>query len=585
MSEASDESTAGRRRKPRRAKAERELRSILRVNPHLARRTVVAATVLRLAPILLPICLRFTLDPIADRRPLVLLGRLWSPETLLLTTVAVGLIVAVIRAAAAGLFVATAGRYGHDIVSRLRVAMFEHILRLPVKYLDRRGCGRVLLRFMGDSDALRSWVSRTRPTVIADGVLLLALVAALAAISPLLAIAAGTALPVIGVTMWMLRPALYRRTLEARRLQAEFTGHIEARLRRKRQSTWLDRYATFRQATRDLAQQIARRNACRDRQAARIEAAGQLLAFGLLPLLLAGGIELLWRGELTMGKFVAATWLISHMMVTLHRMSRSMIIREKATVSIDRILRLLERTAERGRGNRQPALRVGRPVLECRDLVFADLGIGSVTQPWTRDLTGPAVIVLPREVRLSSFRDLLLGFAGPRSGTIALDGQQLDQLRIRSVRREIGWIDDDPLLVEGTIEANLLLGAPHLSREKMLKRIRRNDLGILQLDEWLRREVEPNGRNIAADDVLRISFLRAVLNRPRVLLVTGIGEISDGLRELVAYQLAAWANRRGLVLLGYAATLELQLVGEEHSAAAGISEASPPRETFRRSLL
>ncbi len=107
-----------------------------------------------------PILPKFTLDPLLKQREVLLIDWMWSPSQLLVIVVAASVVVAVVRGVATYLFTAWSGRSGHALVSDLRESMFEHILRLPFGYVHRRGTGKILLRFIGDSDALRSWMSR-----------------------------------------------------------------------------------------------------------------------------------------------------------------------------------------------------------------------------------------------------------------------------------------------------------------------------------------------------------------------------------------------------------------------------------------
>ena len=553
------DSAARRSARPRRAKAKRELEQVLAADRYLVRRATVAAIGLRLAPILLPLWLRWTLDPIKARRSVVWWERTWTPDELLLATILVGLFVALVRAAMAGWLVATAGRYGHGVVARLRVAMFEHILRVPVRYLDRRGCGRVMLRFIGDSDALRNWVSKTRPTAIADGVLLVALTGALAVVCWPLAAVVGAALPLVGVVLWMLRPELYGRTVAARRLQAEFTGHIERRLNAIRQMKWLDRFTAVRRTTHDLAERIAAQNARRDRRAALVEAAGQLLAFGMLPLLLAGGVHLLWADVLSLGQFIAVMWLLSHAMVALHRLSRTMIIREKAVVSVDRVLRLLERSAERGRGTHCPKPAITEPVLTARELVFTDAGIGSPNQPWTVHWRGPGIVVLPETIPADTFGDLLLGYQRPREGRLSVGGADTAACHVRSLRRAVGWITSPVLLVEGTIEDNIRIAAPHRPADFLLRQMTRYDLGIDDPQAWLARPVETDSSRLSPDDRLQIAFYRAVFSRPALLWIASLGHPSPTLRAALARAVEQIGRRRTLVMAAAPAAAALGL--------------------------
>ncbi len=565
--------------RPRRAKAEQTWRAILEAHRGLSRRVTCAAIAVRLSPVLLPILLRYTLDPIRDRRTVEWLGRSWAAVDLLLLTLAVGLAIAAVRAVATGIFVALAGRYGHAVVADLRVAMYEHVLRLPVKYLDRRGVGRVMLRFIGDSDALRSWLARSRPAAIGDLFLIGALTAALAVVSWPLAAAACILLPWIGVAVWTLRPQLRERTLEARRRQAQFTGHIEARLRDIRQAKWIDRYQAWRDQTRKLAADIAASNAHRDRRSALLQATGQFLTYGLLPLSIAGGVAFFWNGGLSLGKFIALTWIVMHLAVALVRAMRTLVVREKAMVSRDRVLRLLERSAESGRGSQGTPLRRPRPELRIDQLVFAECGLGSEQSPWTQRFEGPSLVFLPEEVMAADWFDVLLRFRKPISGSIYLGGHDIREVRLRDVRRAMGWVRRTPIVYEGTIEENLRLAAPHQERQELVTRVEQFELGIRDGEAWLAQPVGRNGYALSRDDRARVAFLQAVLNRPPILLVEPLDDLSPQLRQVLADRLARLGACRSLVIVAGSALWPLSGNKDEQNRAS--KSTPPPRPASR----
>ncbi len=565
--------------RPRRAKAEQTWRKILERHRGLSRRVTGSAIAVRLSPVLLPVLLRYTLDPIRDRRSVEWLGRTWTPVDLLLLTLAVGLVIAAVRAVATGIFVMLAGRYGHAVVADLRVAMYEHILRLPVKYLDRRGVGRVMLRFIGDSDALRNWLARSRPAAIGDLFLMGALTAALAVVSWPLAVVACIVLPLIGGALWTLRPQLRERTLESRRRQAQFTGHIEARLRNIRQAKWIDRYQAWRDQTRQLAADIAASNAHRDRRSALLQSTGQFLTYGLLPLAIAGGVMLLWQGDLTLGKFIAVTWIVMHLAVALVRAMRTLVVREKAMVSKDRVLRLLERSAESGRGNQGAPLRRPRPELRIDQLIFAECGLGSERFPWTQRFDGPSLVLLPDDIIAADWFDVLLRFRKPVSGSIYLGGHDIREVRLRDVRRAIGWVRRAPVIYEGTIEENLRLAAPHQERQELVTRVEQFELDIRDAEAWLAQSVGRNGHSLSHDDRARVAFLQAVLNRPPILLVDPLDGMSPQLRRILADRLARLGACRSLVFVSGSALWPLP--GKKDEQNRGPDHSEPTRPTPR----
>jgi len=509
--------TQERRRSPR---AKETLNEVLGRQRPLVRRIAAAAFVIRLAPVLLPVVLKFTLSPILHHRPARLLGRIWTPEDLLLGLVICGIGVALVRGLANYRFVLLAGRCGHALVADLRKVMFEHILRIPVSYVDRRGTGKILLRFIGDSDALRNWHSRTRPTVFADSALVVVLAAGMVWLHWQLALLVLLPLPFLVYVIRHLSTKLQTLTLRARHLQAEFTGHVQARFDVIRQAKWLDADRKSRRTTADLIDEVARQNVLRERSAATVKSMGNLLAFLSIPILIWFGISLVWDGQLTAGSFVALIWLAAHMSVAVQRLSAAVVIRQKGLVSLQRIARLLERSAERGRSSSRRKLRVAGRSIQCVDLVFCEHGLGSADTPLNVEWGGTHDHRLDPSFDVEAFSDVLLGFRRPKRGKVFLDGQALDDVRITSVRSAVGWIPRSPAVFDGTIQENIEIAKPGTDTNTLQRLVRLT--GLVPSDDielWLSKRAGPAGGELSSQEILAIALMRVLLRRPRFVLV------------------------------------------------------------------
>ena len=503
----------------RASRAKETLDEVLGQQKPLVRRIAAAAFVIRLAPVLLPVVLKFTLSPILHHRAARLFGRNWTPEDLLLGLVISGIGVALIRGVANYRFVSLAGRCGHSLVADLRKVMFEHILRMPVSYVDRRGTGKILLRFIGDSDALRNWHSRTRPTVFADSALVIVLAAGMFWLHWQLALLVLLPLPFLAYAIRHLSAKLQMLTLRARQLQAEFTGHVQSRFDVIRQSKWLDADRKARQTTADLVDEVARQNVLRERYAAAVKSLGNLLSFLSIPILIWFGISLVWSGRLTTGSFVALIWLAAHMSVAVQRLSSAVVIRQKGRVSLQRISRLLERSAERGRSTKTRRLRVAGRSIQCVDLVFCDRGLGSVDSPLNAEWSGPQEHQLDPEIDIAAFCDVLLGFRRPKRGKVFVDGQALDDVRVTSVRSAVGWIPRSPAVFDGTVAENIQIARPSTDAKSLVDLVR--SAGLIADEHvalWLSRRAGPGGRELTSREILGVALIRVLLRRPRFVL-------------------------------------------------------------------
>lgn len=537
----------GSRDRKRRPRAEATLECVLGSQRTTTRKLAGAALVMRLTPISLPVLLRFALHPLLDRRSVHIGGGVLSPEELLGLVVTAGVLVAILRATSSFLFVAWAGRCGHALVADLRQEMFEHILRMPCRYVDRRGPGKVLLRFIGDSDALRTWVSRTAPSILADRIVLGVLAATMVVIDWRLAFVMLIPIALLWAASRFMAHPLLDLTREARQTQAKFTGHVESRIANLRQAKWFDRHRKNRLVTRSLVDHIADLNTARDRQAAVLRGTGQLLAFLSIPLTLGVGIGLVWQQGLEIGQFIAFAWLGAHAAVVVHRLNDAVVVRQKANVSIERILKLLERRAERGRSSGLPELSPESCSLRIEKLVFSSSGIGAADHPLDFDCRDPGVFPIDDRVDVDALYECLLGFRRPSGGRIVVGDQPLDEVQIQSLRQATAWVPSRPAIFEGTVLDNIRLAAPHLGRRERERIVERFLDGRAGARLWLDREAGVGGSRLSAEDMVLISVVRAAVSQPRFVLVENFPR-SDAtvacLRELVAF-----LGSRALILL------------------------------------
>ncbi len=500
--------------KPRRVRAECQYDQIVADFRPLARRTLIAIAVSRFVLALIPLQLKYLLDPVLDFRPVAILGVTVQPTVILCLLVASGLMIAIIRGVADYVCVSTAGRHGHSLVAKLRVAMYEHILRIPSSFARRRGTGKILLRFIGDSDSLRSWYSRRRPAVIVDRWLLGLLIVVMFVVDWRLALVVLIPLPLIVFASRRIAPKLADETLHARFQQAKLSGEIGYRFDSIHQAKWLDRFHGTRQPIRERAESVAALNAHRDLHAAVLQGLGQFLAFSSVPLLLLACVLLAWQDLITLGQSFAFLWLTAHMAVAIHRLNAAVVSREKAMVSKQRILKLLERTAENGRSSRNVPLVPGQHSLVLERVEFDSTH--EIPEPVSLQFAG-AGLYRVNDRLVPAIIGAVASFEKINAGRILINNQDLADLKNDSVRRQIGWIMDHPMIVPGTIRENLMLADPSLEPQQL-------EAFCFSINpdcdvNWLAKESRVHGQNLTNREVFTIAIIRALINQPDLVFV------------------------------------------------------------------
>ena len=353
----------------------------------------------------------------------------------LASILALTITVATLRSLAAFYFLAEAGRTGHQLVASLRELAFAQLMRLPVRYVERRGSGRILLRFIGDTDALRNWFSKTGPKSVADGATAALIIGSLLWLNWKLSLVLVVPLMLTGVVIATFAGPIRQKTRNARGRQAQFTGFVQSQLGNIRSSKLADAQDPSRTEFRSQVAEVSLLNADRDRDAAKLQALAEFSIFCSLPLLVLAGLPLVWSNRLAASELVVFVWLTLHLIALLRSSFSAFVIQQKALVSVQRLYVLLSRSAEKGRSGKS----VG-----CE---FQTLSLFLDDQRYD---FSKGIHEAPEEVDAARLVAVLHGFEPSTKMMTTIDELPIDQIELSLRRRMIGYL---PAAPEGAILA------------------------------------------------------------------------------------------------------------------------------------
>ncbi|MCC6443441.1 MAG: ABC transporter ATP-binding protein [Armatimonadetes bacterium] len=121
----------------------------------------------------------------------------------------------------------------------------------------------------------------------------------------------------------------------------------------------------------------------------------------------------------------------------------------------------------------------------------------------------------------STLVNLLLRFYDPDEGKVTVDGIDVRQLKLKSLRSQIGMVLQEPFLFAGTIAENIAYGRPGASREEIMEAARAANAHqfIMNFPDGYDTEVGERGVRLSGGEKQRISIARAILNNPRLLIL------------------------------------------------------------------
>lgn len=259
-----------------------------------------------------------------------------------------------------------------------------------------------------------------------------------------------------------------------------------------------------------------------------------IIVIGFLAILVFGGFLVL-NGDLNVGVYSILVFMTQRLLWPLTRLGETLDLYQRAMASTARVLDLLDTRAHINSGDQALAVADVRGEVAFENVGFTygngldeeDGGSIANDHPVIRDLTlhvaaGDTVaIVGATGSGKSTVVKLLLRFYDVQSGSICLDGIDIRQLRLKDLRRAIGFVSQDVFLFHGTVGENISYGTFGASPEQVVAAARTAEAHdfIMELPKGYDTIVGERGQKLSGGQRQRLSIARAVLKDPPVLIL------------------------------------------------------------------
>ena len=514
---------------------------------------VIAAMLIETAMSLAsPWPLKVVLDSVLDDRPVpVWLAWLSGPGgdryAILGAAVAATVIIAFLQGAGSYLNSFYSSNIGQWIAHDLRQTTYAHLQRLSMSYYDRQQVGPLVSTITDDINAVQDFISTSLLKILVDGMTIIGMLVVMFTLNWNFTLVALAVTPLLVLFVYRLRFVVTLATRDVRRRQGELVSIVQEGLGAIRLVKAFAQGAFERERLAEKSLQSVEA-ALRARRARSLvgPVVTVLVAIGTAAVLWFGA-RLVIAGAMTAGALVVFMTYLGRLFRPIQDLARVSTNVAQAAVGLERVMAVLETDERLPRAPHPRPLETVRGAVEFRNVTFGY----DPARPVLRDISfrvdpGQRIaLVGPSGSGKSTLVSLIPRFYDPTAGVVAIDGIDVREVGIRSLRRQVGFVLQDTQLFHATVWQNIAYGRQEATREEIEAAARRAhaDEFIRALPDGYDTVVGQGGLGLSGGQRQRLGIARAlvrdapivILDEPSASLdAQSEGLVLDGIRRLLA---------------------------------------------------
>ncbi len=416
-----------------------------------------------------------------------------------------------------------ADKTSHRAVFNLRCDLYYHILRMSASFFTRNKVGEIVSRLISDVLLAQNLVGTALTNIWMDAAAMIVVLFFLFRIDPATMVLALSTFPVYLFFFRKFSSEIRQTTIKIQDDLAAMAGNISEKISGSVVVRAFGQEKREKRAFRRESERLFSINMRRIRiQSLNQAITGMLTAVAPLVVLCYGGYRLI-DNHITPGELIAVTMYLAPLYLPLQRFSELNVIFANSLAALDRIFEVMDETPEIVDKPDSTKLEAPEGRVEFDNVNF-DYQKGCPVLHNVSFTVNPGqkiALVGPSGSGKTTIVSLIPRFYDVSSGSVCIDGFDVRNIQLRSLRRNIGMVLQDPILFSGTIRENILYGNPMAGNDDIITASQAANAYnfIVSLPNGFDTEVGERGSQLSGGQKQRITIARAFLKDPKILIL------------------------------------------------------------------